>query len=243
MAPGGLFPRDDSLPDVIGLTGRAGSGKDSFYRLVLAPLGYHRVAISDPLKAAALYLDVVEHSQGQLRDDMGRVMTGHYSYHVYKTPREREILQQMGGKWMTGKYGPGFLMWVAMGHIQYHLQRGEKVVVTDVRYDLEAQVLRGNKAHMESVFDGVDPKPPQFQPLTAHVNEKPLPGLLPTTPAKLVRLVRTNQPTGTFNALDAHESETGTDLIDVDYTIEAEDLEGLWVSGKSLMAMFRSVPG
>ncbi|WP_287417668.1 hypothetical protein [Oceanithermus sp.] len=44
-------------PRLIGITGKARAGKDSFYGMVLAPRGYTRIALADPLKGLALVLE------------------------------------------------------------------------------------------------------------------------------------------------------------------------------------------
>lgn len=55
------------LPPLIGLTGKAGHGKDSFYALVLAPRGYQRVALADAVKGLALVASVVENEMPYLQ--------------------------------------------------------------------------------------------------------------------------------------------------------------------------------
>lgn len=148
-------------PTVIGLTGRAGAGKDTL-AADLAAYGYRRVAFADPLKRAAY-------------DTNPRVDTGSGSWSVQylvdrlgwdgakRYPEVREYLQRFGVAMRDAV--PGVWLAAAQHSIEAALAAGESVVVTDVRFEDEARMIRGLGGLVARVTR------PGVAPVSDHVSE------------------------------------------------------------------------
>jgi len=78
---------------LIGISGKARAGKDSFYRLVLAPRGYTRIALADPLKGLALALEAltVPMTTPGLMEQVARYTT-ELAEREKRTPEPQEIV-------------------------------------------------------------------------------------------------------------------------------------------------------
>ena len=136
---------------LIGITGKARSGKDTFARALVEEHGFTRMAFADPLKiaAAAAFGWPVEKV---LFDD---------EFKQYRCPvweiTVREALQKMGTEAMKGTFGKDF--WAIRWAIDYgRIMNKCSVVVTDVRVEHEAAVLRSEGAvivHLSRKGDGL----------------------------------------------------------------------------------------
>ena len=121
---------------LIGVHGKARSGKDTVARILVDEHGFVRTAFADPLKAASAVLfgwsvDFA-FSEGvkTLKSPLWGNLTG------------REIFQKFGTEAMRGTFGDDF--WIkrwAFDHVR--LKDKHSIVVADVRTNAEADMIRG----------------------------------------------------------------------------------------------------
>lgn len=122
-------------PKLIGLTGKARSGKDTAADYAAKKWGAQRYAFASPLKKglrAMLGLDS-EHTDGGLKE-MPLLRFGN------KSPRQ--MLQTLGTEW--GRQLVNDTIWVDLGLYEWEKYRamGQSLIITDVRFDNEAQAIR-----------------------------------------------------------------------------------------------------
>lgn len=108
---------------IIGLTGYARSGKDTFAKVLTDEYGYTRVAFADALKN-----DLAEYL-GIERDQVNA-----------EKKALRRTLQLRGGA--KRKENPDYWIGIARRDITLLLARGHSVVITDVRFPNEAEAIR-----------------------------------------------------------------------------------------------------
>lgn len=119
---------------LIGVHGKARSGKDTVARILVDEHGFVRTAFADPLKAASAVL-------------FGWPVDLAFSDEIkgYKSPlwdiTGRTAFQRLGDAMKIG-FGPDF--WIKRWACEYaRLKDKHSVVVSDVRSDAEADTLRG----------------------------------------------------------------------------------------------------
>jgi len=117
---------------VVGLTGAAGCGKDTLAQ-ELVNMGWERVAFADALKDMCIdYLGLTHYDaytqEGKMRFNETWGMTN------------REILQKVGTDAMRNGFHDEVWVKIAGIKIKNHLAEGKKVVVTDCRFDNEAEL-------------------------------------------------------------------------------------------------------
>ncbi len=118
---------------LIGITGRAKSGKDTVGKHLMMRRNFHRMAFADPLKdamAATFGVAVEEFHCEKLKDEI----EPHWGI-------TRRFMLQHGADALRAKFGQGLFVdrWV---HGFLQVADTEHVVVTDVRYPSEAEVIR-----------------------------------------------------------------------------------------------------
>lgn len=125
---------------LIGLTGRAGSGKDTVAQFLCETQGFVQIALADPLRAglkAMLHLTDAELCDRALKerplDWLGR--------------SPRALLQTLGTEWGRHQVAPD--LWLRVAARRIAAIRASKpclhiagVVVSDIRFDNEAEWLR-----------------------------------------------------------------------------------------------------
>lgn len=159
-----VFDRDPGLnPDVpvLGIVGLKRSGKDTAAQ-ALVDQGWTRMAFADPLKEMSMKLRGVwvEVPEGVHLDAAVPVMrdsAGHggsfaqYHYVVDAlgmekakdlVPDVRRLLQTLGTDCVRGTFGSTAWVELAEQNIHEALTRGESVVLTDVRFDEELDLVR-----------------------------------------------------------------------------------------------------
>lgn len=127
---------------LIGLHGKAGSGKDSFCRLLQGMHPFQRMAFADPLKAAAGPLFGLPPEK--LFDDDFK----HYR-HTFWGMTVREIYQKLGTEAMRSTFGEDF--WIRRWEFEYLKWPSGDVVVTDVRFENEAAKVRALGGHIAHI--------------------------------------------------------------------------------------------
>lgn len=120
-------------PGLLGIAGKAGSGKSTAAQ-VLLDAGWARVKFAGPLKdmMRALGLDD-RHIEGDLKDVPCDLLQG-------QTPRY--AMQTLGTEWGRDCIGRDFWIDLARRRISLAMSAGLNVVVDDVRFENEAQVIR-----------------------------------------------------------------------------------------------------
>lgn len=117
---------------LIGLTGRAGSGKDTAGQVLVRQLGFHRYAFADPIKRAlsamfGWHMGVWEDRAWK----EGNLPGMRYS--------PRLLAQTLGTEWGRS-IDPDF--WVHVTESLIHRDTPSRAVITDVRFDNEAKWIQ-----------------------------------------------------------------------------------------------------
>lgn len=146
---------------LIGLTGRAGSGKDTVGDYLVAKYGGCKIAFAGPLKAACKVL--FQLSELQLHD---RIQKEAVDDRWGKSPRQ--LMQEVGTDLLRAHVDESIFVKSAQYGIEAALARGEPLVVlTDCRFENETKLVRelgGIVWHLRRNRGGVVSPP-------AHVSE------------------------------------------------------------------------
>lgn len=118
---------------LVGLTGAAGCGKDAI-AVELSKNSWVRVAFADPLKELCIKF------LGLSRDDV-YTQLGKIKHNETWGMTNREILQLVGTNALRNNFHEDVWIKIAEMSISKLLATGNRVVVTDVRFDNEAQMI------------------------------------------------------------------------------------------------------
>lgn len=136
---------------LIGLEGRAGCGKDTVAAILLQN-GHHffyRMAFADPLKeAAGILFHWPANAVGS--NEFKAILDPFWNLTV------RDVFQRLGTEAMRGTFGDDF--WVRRWEKEFARYPTTNVVVTDVRFDNEAERIRshgGVIVHIEREVAGL----------------------------------------------------------------------------------------
>lgn len=131
---------------LVGLVGYARAGKDSAASALTRHRSYQRVAFADPLSAILLGLDPLVEVPPAFGNRYGAPVVRYsellerVGYERAKEfPEVRRLLQRIGGGHRR-LFGPDY--WVEIGRAKW--RRLERAVVTDVRYQNEADAIRAD---------------------------------------------------------------------------------------------------
>jgi hypothetical protein len=121
---------------LIGLCGPAGAGKNTVAELLIDSdrCSFHQMAFADPLYECISVITGISVAGLQKRDVKEAVIPW-----LGKSPRQ--MLQSMGTEWGRDSIHPEIWVRIAMERAVPHLATGRGVVVTDVRFDNEAQAI------------------------------------------------------------------------------------------------------
>ncbi|MFD7257812.1 hypothetical protein [Streptomyces sp. NPDC059874] len=124
----------------VGLIGKARSGKDTVAKRLGERWAYTRVAFADPLKEMALDLDPLIPTTPGIWVRLSTLVrdTG-WEYAKDTYPEVRRLLQRMGQT--VRRQDAGFWIDAALSKVDVADSWNLPVVVTDVRYENEAQAL------------------------------------------------------------------------------------------------------
>lgn len=160
-------------PPLIGLTGRAGTGKDTVAGHLVELHGYHRVAFADAIKASAYaadpYVDAFGFAPGMECYRLSAIVDAvGWDAAKRQHPDVRRYLQRHGVAVRDAL--PGCWVTIAGRAIDAHRDAGHPVVVTDVRFPDEVAAIKARGGFMFRVcrpghgpLDGVN---------GAHVSER-----------------------------------------------------------------------
>ena len=119
--------------NIIGITGAAGSGKDTLAELIRND-GWEKLAYADALKHICIdYLG--------LSYDDAYTQEGKARFNEFWGMTNREILQKVGTDAMRNGFHKNVWIKIAELKLKDMLSSGKKVIVTDVRFDNEAELI------------------------------------------------------------------------------------------------------
>jgi hypothetical protein len=145
-----------STAPLVGLIGTKRVGKDTFAAVLVEKFGYERVALADPLREAALGLNPIvgtfplttdgglqtrEWRLADAIDALGWELAKDY------IPEVRRTLQRFGTESIRA-LDESFWVRTAFSRIDALRKAGVPVVVTDVRYENEADAIRNARGQL-----------------------------------------------------------------------------------------------
>ena len=142
-----LLARPLSLPPLVGMIGKKRAGKDTFAAELLDWFGYRRVAFADPLRNTLLDLDpwIAETNRlgGHARTRRLSWIVEELGWELAKEeiPEVRRLMQAHGHAIRT-HVDPTVWLSAAMAKAQVLRADGEPVVITDCRYQNEADAIK-----------------------------------------------------------------------------------------------------
>jgi hypothetical protein len=143
---------------ILGLTGPAGSGKDSVARHLVNARGFTQLAFADPLRA------MVAAGFGVTARDLERDRKERALDWLGVSPRY--LLQTLGTEWGRQKINPDVWLLVLKRRLDLLFDDGVRhFVVSDVRFENEARFLRGFGGRLWHL------RRPGTAPVHAHVSE------------------------------------------------------------------------
>ncbi|MFE7520566.1 deoxynucleotide monophosphate kinase family protein [Streptomyces halstedii] len=132
----------------IALMGRAGSGKDTVGNRLVSRFAFARIAFADPLRDLALSLDPVISYEtttlGPLPLRLGDFLRRSGWDGAKRIPEVRRTLQRLGQG--VRDQDEGYWLRAALARLDVADRWGLPVVVTDCRYENEAEALRARGA-------------------------------------------------------------------------------------------------
>jgi len=148
-------------PLLIGLTGKARSGKDTCGRELQLMTDITPYAMAQPIKEACAVIFNWDHRHlhGELKEVIDPV------YDV--TPRE--AMQKLGTEYGRGMINTNLWELRAVAEIEAKQAKGEAMVITDLRFDNEAQMVRSMGG---IVIEVVRDNPDNIQGVKGHASEQ-----------------------------------------------------------------------
>ncbi len=117
---------------IIGITGKARSGKDTVAAILVAQHGFTRIAFADPLKRAAQAIFGLTEAQ-TWDDDLKEIVIPYWGM------SPRSMFQQLGVEAVKRTFGHD--VWAKRWAMSFEAV-GDNVVATDCRFDTEAALIR-----------------------------------------------------------------------------------------------------
>ena len=139
---------------LIGIAGRARSGKDTVANFIVAAIGGYRYSFADPIRAMLVPLGV------DLSDPYWQARKEEPIPALGVSPRR--MMQTLGTEWGRQLINPD--LWLIMAH-QRLLQNGPGMVISDVRFDNEAAWIRKHGGRIIHVIR------PDAKAVEAHASE------------------------------------------------------------------------
>ena len=139
---------------LIGIAGRARSGKDTVANFIVAAIGGYRYSFADPIRAMLAPLGVdMSDPYWQARKEEPIPALG---------VSPRRMMQTLGTEWGRQLINPD--LWLIMAH-QRLLQNGPGMVISDVRFNNEAAWIRKHGGRIIHVIR------PDTKAVEAHASE------------------------------------------------------------------------
>lgn len=152
---------------IVGIHGRARSGKDTLAGFLVEHHGFHRIALADPIR------QFVSSITGISVEDLMDSALKEAPLAEFGGRSPRQMMQTLGTEWGRDMIAPDLWLTVCRLGIERSKRAGAVgVVIPDVRFENEAEMVRalgGEVAHV--IRDGAGA-------VNAHVSEVPLPDYL-----------------------------------------------------------------
>lgn len=125
---------------VIGLSGRAGAGKDTLAQILYLQHGYVRHAFADPLRDMALAIDPTVIAPEYGAERLSDVVRWDGWDEAKQIPDVRRFLQRLGTEGVRDHLGAD--TWVRLTEQRIAASDAPAIVLTDVRYPNEVALVR-----------------------------------------------------------------------------------------------------
>ena len=139
---------------LIGIAGRARSGKDTVANFIIAAIGGYRYSFADPIRAMLAPLGV------DMNDPYWQARKEDVIPALGVSPRR--MMQTLGTEWGRNLINPD--LWLVMAH-QRLLRNGPGMVISDVRFENEAAWIRKHGGLIIHVIR------PEAKAVEAHASE------------------------------------------------------------------------
>lgn len=143
-----------SQAPLIGIAGRARSGKDTVANFIIAAIGGYRYSFADPIRAMLAPLGV------DMNDPYWQARKEDVIPALGVSPRR--MMQTLGTEWGRNLINPD--LWLVMAH-QRLLRNGPGMVISDVRFENEAAWIRKHGGRIIHVIR------PEAKAVEAHASE------------------------------------------------------------------------
>lgn len=167
------------MSTLIGITGRKRHGKDTLYKVSLAPRLFDRLAFADSIKAITLAehiyqatsqpnpnltREIVEHvlpaeagggtiNINLLRERLEILWVNYYQYYgAEKTPEVRRRLQEFGTEIVKEFIDPGYWLTMVLKEAHLRISMGDPVAITDVRVPEEAKAVHSDRQWLQNFY-------------------------------------------------------------------------------------------
>jgi hypothetical protein len=129
--------------NLVGIIGKAGSGKDKFFSTVLAKYNYTRLALADPVKVITCFY-LLNSIPIKDEKDRLRLFSSVYKevFSMDKSSLIRILLQQVGTEVAREQISPDFWIDIATPLVLERLEKKIKVAITDIRFINEAKWIK-----------------------------------------------------------------------------------------------------
>lgn len=125
------------MKKLIGIAGKARSGKDTIAKHLWSRHGFLRIALADPLKSAAQAMFALSNEQ-TWDDNLKEIEIPHWGM------SPRQMFQRLGNDAVKPVFGED--LWLKRWLITYAgFYNSDDVVVPDIRFDHEAAMIRGRE--------------------------------------------------------------------------------------------------
>jgi hypothetical protein len=152
---------------IIGLSGYAQSGKDTIANILVEKHGYTRVAFADPIRKLLYEMDPLVPHEDNLITYRLQDLVDSYGWDKAKVefPEIRRLLQELG---VGARKLFGDTFWI--NEALFDVAPNDKVVVSDVRFENEAQWIQDFKGQIWRV------KRMETHAVNDHISESQLDG-------------------------------------------------------------------
>jgi hypothetical protein len=144
-------------PRLIGLHGAARSGKDTVGQMLADSFNVGRISFAEPIRNALRGMLGLtdEHFHGSLKEVVIPWLG--------KSPRQ--LMQTLGTEWGRGLINPDIWLLLAQRSVDDYQEQGRSVVITDVRFENEADLIRAMGGQVWHIHR------PNVQQVAAHASE------------------------------------------------------------------------